>query len=572
MIYCAAAPANEEIQDRERALVEPLLMLAKALGRWDHRERARLWVITTGAQAALRDDPAPDPAAASLWGFGRALAREFPECWGGLIDLESQPADASLAMVRSIVEQSAGDDQIAIRKGRRPLALRLSPAGHKAEKRRRVLPPVTETDGYLLDAGPRKTLDDLVFRARARRPPGAGEVEVSLHAAGLNFRDVLNALGQYPGDAGLLGFESVGTVLRVGDGVRRPLPGDEVIVIGAPGSMASHLTVDARFAIPKPAGMSFEEATTIPATFLTAYYALHVLGRMQRGDRVLIHAAAGGVGLAAVQLAQRAGAEVFATAGSPEKRDYLRSLGVRHLFHSRTLDFADEVRAASGGQGVTMVLNSLNGEFIAKSFEVLAPGGRFLEMGKIGIWDRARVEALDATFEYYPFDLAVLPRENPDLVLQMMRHLLQEFESGALRPLPITVFPLDEAEDAFRFMAQARHIGKVVLSRAGELRRGRAARLRPDATYLITGGLGALGLKTARWLSERGARHMILAGRHAPGAAAQAVIDELRSAGAEIRTVQLDVSRSSDVERFIESLEGRRCGACSMPLDDWTTA
>jgi NADPH:quinone reductase-like Zn-dependent oxidoreductase len=218
-----------------------------------------------------------------------------------------------------------------------------------------------------------------MFKTRKRRPPAPGEVEVEVRTAGLNFRDVLNALGQYPGDAGLLGFESAGTVSATGEGVTGFKPGDPVIVLGSPGCIASHVTVDSRLIVPKPAGMSFAEAVTVPTTFLTAYYALHVLGRIQAGDRVLIHAAAGGVGLAAVQLALRAGAEVFATVGSQEKREHLERLGVRHIMGSRTLDFGSEIRRLTKGEGVTMALNSLSGEFIKETFAALAPHGRFLE-------------------------------------------------------------------------------------------------------------------------------------------------------------------------------------------------
>lgn len=543
LLFCLGAPP--ELQDA-RPLLEPLLGLVQTLGRSARRERARLWVITQQAQAALTEDAPVEPASAALWGFGRAVAREFPEFWGGLVDLEREPSEGALSALFSILNQPAGDDQFAVRGGGRVLALRL------------VRPAAAQNkpEGYFLDAGPRHTLDDLVFKARPRRAPGPGEIEIAVHSAGLNFRDVLNALGQYPGDAGLMGFEAAGVVTAVGAGVSGPGEGDAVIVFGAPGCMGSHLTVDARFAIPKPPGMTFDEAVTIPATFLTAYYALHELGKMRAGDRVLIHAAAGGVGMAAVQLAQRAGAEVFATAGSPEKRDYLRALGVRRVMNSRTLDFADEIRQITGGAGVTMVLNSLNGEFIAKSFEVLAPGGRFLEMGKIGIWDAERVRALDATYSYHPFDLGPLPRENPDLVLRMCRELMEGFADGSLRTLPVTVFPMEQAEEAFRYMAQARHIGKISLSRAQEIQRERAQQVRPDAAYLITGGLGALGLLCAGRLVERGARRITLVGRSAPKPPALDAIERLRAAGAEITVAQADVSDAAQADALIASTPG----------------
>jgi acyl transferase domain-containing protein/acyl carrier protein len=552
--YAASPLTADQLEERERLLIEPLLGLAQTIGRIDGRDRARLWVVTQQAQSVLRDDPAVDPAAAALWGFGRVIAREYPEFWGGLIDVERKPGDGFPPTLFSILDQPSGEDQFAIRKGRRVLLPRIARSARKPEREGRTLPPLTAGSAYFLDAGPRKTLDGLTFKTRKRKPPARGEVEIEIRATGLNFRDVLNALGQYPGDAGPLGLDSVGTVSAAGEGVTGFNPGDPVIVLATPGCFASHITADSRLVVPKPAGMSFEEAATVPATFLTAYYALHVLGRMRAGDRVLIHAAAGGVGLAAVQLAQQAGAEVFATAGSPEKREYLEALGVRHVLSSRTLDYAAGIRALTKGEGVTMVLNSLAGEFIEKSLETLAPHGRFLEMGKIGIWDEARVRAFNPTLAYHPFDLGSLSRQDPEMILRMFDEILARFESGSLRPLPHSVFPIEDAEEAFRFMAQARHIGKVVLSRAEEVRRERPRRMGPEAAYLVTGGLGALGVQVARWLFEQGARHLVLAGRGGPGAGARVVIEELRAGGAQVMIVAADVCLDADVVRIMEAI------------------
>ena len=303
----------------------------------------------------------------------------------------------------------------------------------------------------------------------------------------------------------------------------------------------------------KPEGLSAAEAVALPAALLTAYYALHHLGGIRAGDRVLIHAAAGGVGMAAVQLALAAGAEVFATAGAPEKQQFVRDMGVAHVMSSRTLDFADRIRAITGGRGVDMVLNSLSGDFIAESFGVLAPGGRFLEMGKIGIWDAARVSAQDPSWIYRPFDLAAVALEDPATLVAMFDRLLEEVAAGRLVPLPVTVFPMSDAEQAFRFMAQARHIGKIVLSRENESRRMRfAARgVRGDAHYLITGGLGALGLRVAQRLVEEGARHLVLCGRRGPGELARTAIAELEAAGARVTIVEGDVAVAGDAARMV---------------------
>jgi NADPH:quinone reductase-like Zn-dependent oxidoreductase len=399
-------------------------------------------------------------------------------------------------------------------------------------------------------------LDDLNFKLRPRRAPGEREVEVRIAAAGLNFRDVLNALGQYPADAGLLGFEAVGTVVRVGVDVIGLHPGETVIVL-TPGCIGSHVTADQALVLPKPERMTIAEAVTLPAAFLTAHYALNVLGKMRAGDRVLIHAGAGGVGLAAIQLAQRAGAEIFATVGSTEKREYLETIGLKHIMSSRNTDFAAEIRKRAPGGAVDLVLNSLTGEFIPANLSVLAPRGRFLEMGKIGIWDEARVRAIDPSFFYRPFDLAEVLKSDPGFIRSMFNELAREFVRSCLRPLPHTIFSLDQAEEAFRFMAQARHIGKVVLSRESEARRERIASdglVAKHASYLVTGGLGALGLHVARWLASEGARHLVLVGRRNPDERAAGAIEAMRADGADITIANVDVSSATEVAGLVDRI------------------
>ena len=297
----------------------------------------------------------------------------------------------------------------------------------------------------------------------------------------------------------------------------------------ARGGFSTYVTVRADHVV-LPAGMSFAEAASIPVAFLTTIYGLHRLARMKASDRVLIHAAAGGVGLAAVQLAQRAGAEIFATAGSPEKRHHLQALGVTHVFDSRSLDFADEIMSRTDGRGVDIVLNSLAGEFIAKSVSVLAPGGRFLELGKRGILTREQFGQERPDCEYFAYDLGEEALADSSLLPGMYKDLLAAFAKGELRPLPLTTFSNERLVDAFRFMAQAKHIGKIVVTKPARTLPPNFPtkfRLRDDATYLITGGLGGLGLETARWMAREGARNIVLMGRHAPDSKAQAVLDEL---------------------------------------------
>src|SRR6185312_13950932 len=226
----------------------------------------------------------------------------------------------------------------------------------------------------------------------------------------------------------------------------------------------------------------------IITAFLTARYTLEQLAQIGSSDRVLIHAATGGVGLAAIQIAQRAGAEIFATAGSDHKRDFLHSLGIPHVMNSRSLDFAGEILKQTGGRGVDIVLNSLTGDFIPASFSVLAPEGRFLEIGKRGIWNSDQVAELGRNIAYHIVDLGQVGLEQPEVLGALLRDTVAAIERGELRPLPARVFPFRDAVSAYRLMAQAQHIGKVVLRQnAAE------ARIGGNATYLVTGAFGGIG-------------------------------------------------------------------------------
>jgi NADPH:quinone reductase-like Zn-dependent oxidoreductase/acyl carrier protein len=314
--------------------------------------------------------------------------------------------------------------------------------------------------------------------------------------------------------------------------------------------------------VPKPDHISFEEAATIPITFLTAYYSLNYLGRMQRGDRVLIHAAAGGVGLAAIQLAQRAGAEVYATAGTPGKRALLRALGVKYVMDSRTLAFADQVMEFTGGEGVDIVLNSLAGEAIPKSLGVLSPYGRFIEIGKRDIYEDSKLglRPFRNNLSLFAVDLDKLCAQRPDMVQGFLHELMAGFHDGTLHPLPYRVFGVGDIVTAFRYMAQAKHTGKVIVSMvdsAPTIAPPAPApfALQADGTYLVAGGLGGFGLAVAQWLAKHGAQHLVLVGRSgARTPDALAAIDALRSDGVDVVVAKADITNEADVARVVDEI------------------
>jgi myxalamid-type polyketide synthase MxaB len=521
-----------------------------------------LWLVTQGSQGVGKESLPIQFQQAPLWGLGRVIAQEYGGLQCRCLDLDPTEEDfqAVPALLQELLSPS-DENQIAYRQGVRYVA-RLERLQKALLSTREGL-QIPSQQPFQLKLSEYGLLDNLMLQPMERRPPGSKEVEIQVEAVGLNFRDVLNALGllkdYYAKHLGItsaeqmtFGFECAGTIVAVGEGVSHLQVGDEVMANLLPDAFSSFITTRAEVVVHKPQPLSSAEAATIPLAFSTAYHALHNLAKIQPGDRVLIHAAAGGVGQAAVQLARQAGAEVFATA-SPPKWEFLKAMGVEHVMNSRTLDFAEEIMNLTQGKGVDVVLNSLNGEFITKSFEALATGGRFVEIGKIGIWDANQVKQHRPDAQYFPFDLGNVAKENPNLIVQIMDSLGRQFERGYLKPLPHKVFDLEQVVEAFRYMQQGKHIGKVVVSMPQAVER--QASIQPEGSYLITGGLGALGLKTAKWIVEEGAKHLVLTGRRQPSEEAQRIIEQLQEAGVQVSVMCGDISQEEDATRIIGEIK-----------------
>jgi acyl transferase domain-containing protein len=512
------------LANAQRLVSESTLRLVQSLSD----APAPLWLVTQGAQP-VESTGAVAVAQAPLAGLARTLFFEHPELATRYVDLDPAAASAAESLWREI-RASHDDDQIALR-GDARYAARLRP-----------VPPAPEGARVRLSIPKRGRLENVHAEPARRRVPDPDQVEIRVDASGVNFRDVLNALDLYPGDPGPLGGECTGRVERVGANVADVKPGDVVVAV-AGGSHDGYVLAHHALVAPRPPQLSAEEAITLPISYVTAAFTLEHLAGMKAGDRVLIHAAAGGVGLAAVALAQRAGAEVFATAGSEAKRAHLRSLGVQHIYDSRTTDFADRILADTNGAGVDVVLNSLADDFVGASFRAIARGGRFLEIGKRGIWTPAQVEALGKDLQYHVVDWGVVSDREPERIGAMLRSLMTLAARGEIRPLPVRTFAVTDAVAALRYVAQARHIGKVVLRQPGV-----DVRVVADATYVITGGFGGLGLRVARWLVERGARHVALVGRSAPSNAAEREMTSLRQAGATVLVLRADVANRDELE------------------------
>ncbi|WP_420000099.1 type I polyketide synthase [Streptomyces boninensis] len=494
----------------------------------------RLVVLTQGAVAATPGET-PSLTDAPVWSVIRSAEEEHP---GRFALIDTDGTDASLRALPAAAT-ATGEPQISLRAGDAHIP-RLTPLGSETA----LTPP--DAPAWRLDAPTKGTIEglDLIPSPEATAPLAPGQVRIAMRAGGLNFRDVLFALDMYP-DEMLLGGEGAGVVTEVAPDVTRLTPGDRVLGL-IPGALGPVAVVDHRMVAHMPAGWSFTEAAVVPIVFLTAYYGLVDLGRLQPGESVLVHAATGGVGTAAVQLAQHLGAEVYGTA-SAAKWDTLRSMGLddAHIASSRTLDFADTFRAPTRGEGVDVVLNSLAREFVDASLGLLRPGGRFVEMGKTDIRTPEAATAGRPGASYRAFDLM---EAGPDRIQEMLTAILGLFESGALRLPPITTWDVRAAKEAFRHLSQARHVGKVALTVPRPVA--------PEGTVLITGATGTLGGPLARHLvADHGVRHLVLAGRRgldAPGVTELAA--ELTARGAEVTVAACDVADRAAVAALLAAV------------------
>ncbi len=525
-----------------------------------------LWIVTQGAESVIATDRDLNLGQAALYGLGRVMQNEHPLIGTRLVDVSLHFEPAEIHNLLAEVLGTASAPEVALR-GDGVYRRQLDPVHAEGAAAAHQVSVPAVGGSYRAEVQEYGIIDSVVFRKMQRAAPRADEVQIEVRAAGLNFKDVMNVMGLLPDEAvagGVagkhLGLECAGVVTAVGPEVTGFKVGDAVMA-WAPQCFAGYTTTREPCVVPKPAALSFEEAATMTVVYLTAYYSLHHLARIAAGDWVLVHSAAGGVGLAAFAVARRAGARVIATAGSAEKRQYLRSLGIEHVFDSRSLAFADEVRAATGGKGVDVVLNSLPGAAITQSIKCLAPFGTFIELGKADIYGKARLDLkrFGDNLSYHAVDLDRLMLQKPALGGRLYRELAALWASRQLPPLPLEVFPVARLTDALQFLSKGVHVGKVAVSleKSGPVpvRAARQLALPADATYLVTGGASGFGLALAGWLAGRGARHLALVSRGGPKSDEdRAALRELEKGGVQVRLYQADVGAFADVARVVADL------------------
>lgn len=528
-----------------------LAALVKALSERALPDAFRLVIATRGGQRVLEND-VPSPSQAAICGLARVVAMEHPQLDCRIVDL---PEDGAW---QAIIRACSTSSRRAEMAWRGPGAYRLTLQELKSA---RALPP-KPFRLVLQHAGDLETLC-YVPAATHGASLGRDEVEVEVRAAALNFRDALNALGLLKDDLQYVGIEAAeqipfggecsGVVLRAAAGSGFAA-GDAVIVALTPGCLASTVKAQACRVIRKPPQLTFAQAATVTTAYLTVYHAFRACADVQPGQSVLVHAASGGVGQAAVRYLQRLGARVFATTSKP-KHSFLARQGVAAVVDSRSIDFREQILELTGGKGVDVVLNSLSGDFIPASLDVLAPDGVFVEIGKRGVWTEAQVRAYRGDVRYRKFDLLELESET---ITSLLRQIELDLACGRAAPLPYMQYPARATAAAFRQLAAGRHIGKLIIdySESAHLPAG-PARLSAKGAYVVTGGLGALGLRLAAWLAAKGARHIVLVGRRPPGPHQQQEIDRLTAGGADVCVLHLDIAAPEAVQRIENYLTER---------------
>ena len=508
-----------------------------AVQSWLTEHDSGVLVVATRAAIGLAGEDVTDLAGAAVWGLVRSAQTEHP---GRIVlaDSDGPLDDDAIATVLAL-----GEPQVLLRDGKTYTA---RVHGSRAVDGIMVPPG----DGpWRLGISSAGTFENLYLEPvpNADAPLEPGQVRVALRAIAANFRDVMITLGMFTHDA-LLGGEGAGVVVEVGPGVTEFAVGDSVYGFFPDGS-GTLVAGDIRLLVPKPADWSYAEAAAISAVFTTAYMAFIHLADVKPGQRVLVHAAAGGVGMAAVQLGRHLGLEVFGTA-SRGKWDTLRAMGFDddHIADSRSLEFEDKFRAATGGRGMDVVLDSLAGEFVDASLRLVAPGGVFLEMGKTDIRDPDGVALEYPGVRYRAFDLFEPGRPR---MHQWMLDLAELFDAGVLNPLPVTTFDVRRARSALRYLSQARHVGKVVMTLPSGLSAG---------SVLITGGTGMAGSTLARHLvAQHGVEDLVLLSRRGPDVPGSAeLIAELQAAGARVRVVACDAADRAALATVIADISAER--------------
>ncbi len=546
---------EEQLPHRGGEQVRHLVRIARELAE-TAGEAPRLYVVTRNAQTVLADER-PNLEQAGLRGLLRVIGAEHPQLRPSQIDVDDA-SDAKLIACQLLT--GSEEDETAFRKGQWYTA-HLYPSPLRPDERYTTVVDHAR-DGMRLQIRTPGDIETLELAAFDRIPPGPGQIEVAVTASSLNFADVLLAFGRYPSFEGLapqLGLDFAGVVTAVGPQVTTHRVGDHVGGMSTNGCWGSFVTCDADVAVTLPAGLRDDQAAAVTTASATAWYGLHDLAHIKAGDKVLIHSATGGVGQAAIAIARAAGAEIYATAGTEERRDILRAMGITHVYDSRTPAFGEQIRKDTDGYGVDIVLNSLTGASQRAGVELLAFGGRFVEIGKKDIYGDTRMGLFPfrRNLSFYGVDLALMASTHPEQIRDLLDTVYRLTAEGVLPQPETTHYPLADAATAIRVMGAAEHTGKLLLSvpKVGHssvvVPPEQARVFRRDGSYIITGGLGGLGLFLGAKMAAAGCGRIVLNSRSQPKPEALEEIARMRAAGAQVEVVTGDIAQSETVDRLV---------------------
>ncbi|GAB2747507.1 type I polyketide synthase [Amycolatopsis magusensis] len=556
VVWCATGELDE---------LDRVTRLATLVRESAHRPAPpRIWVLSGNARPVLDGDPVV-PGVCAVRGLLRVASIEQPESAVTWIDTDDTEADVHELAAELLA--GSPETEVAWRSGQRYVArMTRAPLAHRPPRTAGERDVVAGADEYVLEADADGGLERvrMIATGEPLPVPGPGQLLVRSEAVTVHFRDVLIALGIYPTDDGSvprLGSDVGGVVLAVGEGVGEFREGDRVVSVvpDGTGTMTSAALVAADLTVRLPDGLPMLETTASVLTYLTAWHALHDLARLHEGETVLVHSAAGGTGLAAIEVARLLGATVIGTAGTEAKRRYLREHGVAHVFDSRTLDFADQVREVTGGRGVDVVLNSLTGAAMRASLDLLAPTGRFVEIGKRDLYDGARIglDAFRHGITYAALDLVLTATEQRAVFRAALHKVITELEAARLPLLPSSVVPLPEAVEAFKQLASGEHIGRLVLEFPPKGHRlrvhapNREDVVRPGGAYIVTGGTRGLGLEAIRWLAAHGAGRVVVGGRGELSPEATEIVRATTEAGCVVEVVRGDITEPDTARRLV---------------------
>jgi polyketide synthase 5 len=548
--------ADGESAARSGEYVRHMVRIARELPNTEGPS-PRLYVITGNAQKVLPGD-APNLDQGGLRGLLRVIGVEHPHLHTTHIDVDEHTRADQVA--RQLLLMAPGEDETAWRNDAWYTA-RLCPTPLRHDERQTTIAE-HERDGMRMQIRTPGDLQTMEFAAFDRIAPGPGQIEVAVTASSINFADVLNAFGLYRGLDGILprlGTDFAGVVTAVGSRVTNHKIGDRVGGLSPDGCWATFVTCDARLATKLPEGMTGAQAAAVTTAHATAWYGLNDLARIKAGDRVLIHSGTGGVGQAAIAIARAAGAEIFATAGSERRRQLLRDMGIEHVYDSRRIEFADQIRRDTDGYGVDVVLNSVTGAAQLAGLNLLALGGRFVEIGKRDIYEDTKVGLFPfrRNLAFWGVDLGLMSVSHPREVSEILNTVYRLIAEGAL-PMPeSTHYPLADAVTAIRAMSAAEHTGKLILDipRAGRssvvLPPEQVPAFRRDGSYIITGGLGGLGLFLAEKMAAAGAGRIVLNARSEPAVEVLETIERIRSIGSDVVVERGDIAHAATAGRLL---------------------